>query len=697
MSETPPSPDQPEQTKITVGFSRIVEQPQHSGPPDPFRNGFTFHIHGTHAIALSPDGRYVAFGTWEKTIQVCDLEQPERSFTYTGHSSNVSALAWSPDSRYIASTGCDETLNEVLVWEVATQQLITRYQSHEGQVLAIRWSPDGTRLASGGLGNHAHVWNVQTGETLTIYRGHTAFIQSLCWSSDATQIASSALDETVQLWNVADGTHRITYRGHSGGINAVAFSPDGMYVASGGDDQTVQVWQAATRELVYTYRYHSERIMVVDWSPDSKRVRSSGWDGTLREWDATTGQNVWLYHPPLHHNQQRRADPFTWTPTLTHIAIGLDDRRAMVADMTAGKLFICRAPSTTVEQIGEVQPATPARQRHSSQGHGIPIWGSRADARSVTYLHHKASVEGITWSPDSTRLASCSRDCTVHIWHVPHNTAATLQIMHGHSEPVLAVAWSPDGTRLASCGLDRTVKVWDVATGKELLTYHGHSDTVHRVVWSPDSSLLASASSDHTVQVWQADTGQLILTYHGHTESVNALTWSHDGQAIASGGADSVVHVWNALTGQEMYTYHRHSAPITRLIWLPNSQRIASASEEYWKEESDNTLIRDNTTMLQIWDAYTGNNTVICDTEYHHHAINALTNSPDGAYVAGMGYSHAISVYDIKSGKEVAHVQNFRDRSQKSLGRIYDIAWSPDGKYIAVASQMGEAHIWTTS
>ncbi len=81
-----------------------------------------------------------------------------------------------------------------------------------------------------------------------------------------------------------------------------------------------------------------------------------------------------------------------------------------------------------------------------------------------------------------------------------HSDLLTLK---GHTEWVQGVSFSPDGTRIASASVAE-VKVWDVATGQETLTLEGHTFSVNSVVFSPDGALLASASDNGTVKVWDA-------------------------------------------------------------------------------------------------------------------------------------------------------------------------------------------------
>jgi WD40 repeat protein len=198
---------------------------------------------GVYKVAWSPDGtRLVAAGGYQThgIAEVFDAKTGNRLLTYTAHASCVGALAWSPNGKYIASGSFDGALN---VWDTMighTAYAYTTAGTNDG-IESLVWSPDNQHIAlsTGGLG--MHIWDPFNGQTITFDRDEQVF--QLAWSPEGQRIASASPDRTVRIWDVTTDNLLYLYRGHTDEVFTVAWSPDGHMLASAGMDNTVQIWR----------------------------------------------------------------------------------------------------------------------------------------------------------------------------------------------------------------------------------------------------------------------------------------------------------------------------------------------------------------------------------------------------------------------------------------------------------------------
>jgi WD40 repeat protein len=214
--------------------------------------------------------------------------------TYRGHTMRVTSVGWSPDGKYIASGSLDKT---VQVWPANPKDHISPFifRGHHAGVTAIAWSPDSQRVVSGSYDTTVQIWNALTGQQVTICRGHTNMVTAVAWSPDGNFIASCSADGTVRLWNATTGKQHYVYHGHTDSVNTVSWSPDGQLFASGSSDKTVQLVNAATGEHIFTYKGHNSTVSSVSWAPDGKRIASGSWDKTVQVWEAENGRVVYTY------------------------------------------------------------------------------------------------------------------------------------------------------------------------------------------------------------------------------------------------------------------------------------------------------------------------------------------------------------------------------------------------------------------
>jgi len=106
------------------------------------------------------DSRHVVSGSDDKTVIVWDIETGKKvSWPLRGHTSHVLAVAVSPNGRLIAFGSDDCTIR---LWSTTTLKPVDRraLYGHTRWIESISFSPDSTRLVSGGFDRVMRIWDV---------------------------------------------------------------------------------------------------------------------------------------------------------------------------------------------------------------------------------------------------------------------------------------------------------------------------------------------------------------------------------------------------------------------------------------------------------------------------------------------------------------------------------------------------------
>jgi WD40 repeat protein/serine/threonine protein kinase len=243
------------------------------------------------SVAISPDGKLLASGTFDGTAKLWDLTTGKLLHTCS-HQSNGVNVAFVPGRGkeaplLLATAGANS--QTVKLWDAATGQELRTLTGHTDDVWQATSSPDGRWLASFDKAGTIHVWDPTTGKHLrTIWTPLSPF-GDLAVSPDSRVLATAGADGAVRLWDPMSGWMLATLPGHQGLVRGLAFLPDGRTLASSSDiDHSIRLWDLPT--LRQTKLLEGTRTLAnkLAWRADGRLLASNDVaDGTVRLWDPT--------------------------------------------------------------------------------------------------------------------------------------------------------------------------------------------------------------------------------------------------------------------------------------------------------------------------------------------------------------------------------------------------------------------------
>jgi WD40 repeat protein len=372
------------------------------------------HSQDVLSLAISPDGRRLASGARDRTVDVIDLESGELVYRLPGLSDIYSYVASSADGKQFATATIDVRFSNrlpnndaafparyqkffsdpanvgrinpsvVRVWAPRDGHMQALLPLPPSQVTAIKYLPEGHQLAVAGWlpdkGGMLSIWDADSGKHLRDLPAGSSEVLSIALSPDGGTLASADAGGNVDLWNLQSAAKTRSHK-HDHPVEAVAFSRDGKLLATGDNDATVRLFDAASGAELRTLKCKS-RLEALDFSPDSKLLAVGTRFPGLELWD-------------------------------------LGDKTDGVTLKASGDYF-------------ETMPGF------------------------------------VSFSPDGRYVVCGGHGKDIAVFDVASRTLH--KELRGHGHPATAIAFLPDG-RLVSGGEERTIRLWDPTLGTGLATW----------------------------------------------------------------------------------------------------------------------------------------------------------------------------------------------------------------------------------
>ncbi|RIK86922.1 MAG: hypothetical protein DCC67_02340 [Planctomycetota bacterium] len=505
---------------------------------------------------------------------------------------------------------------------------------------------------------------------------HDAAGATVAWRPDGRVVASAPCGvkggvSEIKLWDPRTGDVLQTLR-DSQPIASMTWSPDGERLAIAqetyGDGLAwhLVIWHVRSAKKHLTITTGGPDPFTASWSPDGRRIASPGAGHAVVVWDASTGKEL------------QRLTGYGYD--VKDVAWSPDGRRLAASGFDLGKLVIWNVESASIDRTiysGDREMLTaPAWNSDSSRiaaaaGRGrVKAWNA-ASGKTELVLDHRCLLNAVAFSPDGRRLATMDRANRITLWDASRGTVE--QTLQGHAATLSSMAWSPDGGQIVSAAHDELAMIWDVGNAAPVAT--ADQETTAFPTWSPDGRFLAFQADAKSATIWDVAAGRALHHLEGSRRLCwEGLSWSPDGAYLACPSDDGTIWLWEASSGRLVHTWaHDRAAPaddykMTAIAWRPRGCQLASITD------ADHTV--------RVWDARTAK--LVDSFPFEHDSRGydlGIAFSPDGRQVAVSSFNEGTRIWNCNGWTQVAAAP-----TQRTQLPSWALAWSPDSRHLAATS-----------
>jgi WD40 repeat protein len=302
-------------------------------------------------------------------------------------------------------------------------------------------------------------------------------------------------------------------------------------------------------------------------------------------------------------------------------------------------------------------------------------------------------LDGAYISPDGSRVATVRRT-RVTLWRSQRPWTAPAQrvgeLLHG--DGVTAVTFSADSTLVATASSDGVARVWEASTGGLVAALTGHTAGVEALAFSAHGRFLATVADDLTVRLWDLGAERTLRLDHG----ADALAATPAGARVAVVEGGGALRLWDVSSRvARTFVLRPQGAAgddVGAAATVPDLHPTSVAITHDGASAFVGYASPDGTTgRAALLDLASGRDRLQFDVGGPVQQVSIAGDGRFAVIVHATGTSTGAVVWDLRAAGGARRAWRVPVGDDEGLT---DAAFSPDGRHLLVTTVFGAARVF---
>jgi WD40 repeat protein len=303
-----------------------------------------------------------------------------------------------------------------------------------------------------------------------------------------------------------------TLTGHSGSVYALDVGVSEYTFFSGSSDKFVVLWNLKTLQPEKFAASFPSPVYSVCHIPEKKLLLVGTSAGSIHVLDLATKEEIKI----LQHHTAAVFDIKYSLQTNCFYTAGSDGNFAVCS---LDKLALIKIKKLCDAKVRSIDINYYTSEIAVASGDcNIHVFDLITLENKNIFSAHQFSANKVRYSPDGKFLLTGGKDAHLNKWKMEDVEQSEIPqggrkweletSIPAHNFAIYDIVFSPDSSLLATASRDKTIKIWDAKTLELLVrinkeNFEGHLNSVNKLLWSTYNNYLISTGDDRAIMVWE--------------------------------------------------------------------------------------------------------------------------------------------------------------------------------------------------